>query len=544
MRLCFRSKFYKHQLLEMKNTMLAIFGFFIFVFPVAAQQAADKSVEYASTITAGELAKHLKILASDSLQGRETGEPGQKMAADYIAEQFFNENLKPVMKFEGEPSFLQQFNLIKRSWGEVYVETGTKRREFLKDFYLLGALNVPQQTNVEVVFGGYGIESINYSDYKTLDAKDKAILLLNGEPKDKKGIYLVTGNKNASDWSAEWRKKVDLAYKKGAKYVFMVQPEDMAVRKFIASYRGYLTTPRLILKYKDSAVPTTSGTIFVSKEMAAEMFGISEAKIAKWQRKASKKRIPKKIADATIAMKFENKEESIRSENVLALVEGTDKKEETVVVTAHYDHVGIINGEIHNGADDDGSGTVAVLEMAQAFAEAKRNGDGPRRSVLFMTVSGEEKGLLGSEYYSDHPALPLANTVCDLNIDMIGRIDEAHKGNPDYVYLIGSDKLSSQLHTISENANRKYSSLQLDYTYNDPNDPNRFYYRSDHYNFAKKNIPVIFYFNGTHEDYHRPTDDVEKINFGKIEKIARLVFHTAWQLANQEERIKVDSNKK
>ncbi len=183
------------------------------------------------------------------------------------------------------------------------------------------------------------------------------------------------------------------------------------------------------------------------------------------------------------------------------------------------------------------------MEIAQAFARARSDGFAPRRSVLFMTVAGEEKGLLGSEFYTDHPLFPLQNTVANLNIDMIGRIDDAHKGNPDYIYLIGSDKLSSGLHAISEEANKKFSGLQLDYTYNDPADPNRFYYRSDHYNFAKHKIPVIFYFNGVHEDYHQPTDDVEKINFQKLEKISRLVFHTAWELANREQRIKVDSFK-
>ena len=199
---------------------------------------------------------------------------------------------------------------------------------------------------------------------------------------------------------------------------------------------------------------------------------------------------------------------------------------------------------IFNGADDDGSGTVAVIALAEAFAKAKKEGFGPRRSILFMTVAGEEKGLLGSSYYVEHPEFPLINTVCDLNIDMIGRIDEKHKNNPNYIYLIGSDKLSSDLHSISENVNKTYSNLELDYTYNDEKDKNRFYYRSDHYNFAKKNIPVIFYFNGVHEDYHKETDDVEKINFEKIEKISRFIFFTTWQLANRNERIKVDSNKK
>jgi Zn-dependent M28 family amino/carboxypeptidase len=181
-----------------------------------------------------------------------------------------------------------------------------------------------------------------------------------------------------------------------------------------------------------------------------------------------------------------------------------------------------------------------VIEIAEAFAKAKAEGHGPRRSILFMTVSGEEKGLFGSQYYVENPVYPLENTVANLNIDMVGRVDKKHKDNPNYLYLIGSDKLSTELHKISENANSTYTNLTFDYTYNHPNDPNRFYYRSDHYNFAKNNIPVIFYFNGSHEDYHKETDTVDKINFSILETRAKLVFYTAWELANREERIKVD----
>jgi Zn-dependent M28 family amino/carboxypeptidase len=208
------------------------------------------------------------------------------------------------------------------------------------------------------------------------------------------------------------------------------------------------------------------------------------------------------------------------------------------------DHIGISpNGEINNGADDDGSGTVSLLELAEAFSKAKAEGKGPRRSILFLNVTGEEKGLFGSEYYSENPLLPLKNTIADLNIDMIGRVDEAHKNDPKYVYLIGSDKLSSKLHEISEEANKEHVNFKLDYTFNDPKDPNRFYYRSDHYNFAKMGVPVIFYFTGVHEDYHRPGDDVEKILFDKQSEIVKLVFYTAWELVNRDERIVVDSHK-
>ena len=228
------------------------------------------------------------------------------------------------------------------------------------------------------------------------------------------------------------------------------------------------------------------------------------------------------------------------SENVLAFIEGSEKPEEVVVISAHLDHEGIKKGEIYNGADDDGSGTVAILEIAQAFKAAADADKGPKRSILFLHVTGEEKGLLGSKYYTEYPVYPLANTVCDLNIDMVGRIDDRHKTDPNYVYLIGSDKLSTELHNLSEAVNKKYTNINLDYKYNDENDPNRFYYRSDHYNFAKHNIPIIFYFNGTHADYHRPSDTPDKINYELLENRARLVFHTAWKVANMDARIVAD----
>lgn len=230
------------------------------------------------------------------------------------------------------------------------------------------------------------------------------------------------------------------------------------------------------------------------------------------------------------------------SENVLAYIKGSEKPDEVIVVSAHLDHIGISkNGDINNGADDDGSGTIAVLEIAEAFKTAVKDGNGPKRSILFLHVTGEEIGLYGSRYYADvDPVFPLANTVADLNIDMIGRVDPKHEGNDNYLYLIGSDKLSKELHELSEAINKQYINLDFDYTYNDENDPNRFYYRSDHYNFAKNNIPVIFYFNGTHADYHRPTDTPDKINYEFLETRARLIFHTAWELANRDERVKLD----
>lgn len=229
------------------------------------------------------------------------------------------------------------------------------------------------------------------------------------------------------------------------------------------------------------------------------------------------------------------------SENVVAFIKGSEFPEEIIVISAHYDHVGVdAEGNIYNGADDDGSGTVSILEIAEAFKEAQDDGYQPRRSILFLHVTGEEKGLLGSDYYTKNPIFPLENTVTDLNTDMIGRIDPKHEDNPNYIYLIGSDKLSTQLHELSEEVNNKYTQFDLDYTYNDENDPNRFYYRSDHYNFAKHNIPVIFYFNGTHADYHQPTDTPDKIEYDLMARRAQLIFYTAWEVANRDERLVVD----
>ena len=235
------------------------------------------------------------------------------------------------------------------------------------------------------------------------------------------------------------------------------------------------------------------------------------------------------------------KGKKVETENLASIIKGSEYPDEYIIITAHLDHIGIDkNGDINNGADDDGTGNVALLEMAEAFKQAENEGFGPKRSLVFLHVTGEEKGLLGSKYYTENPLYPIKNTVANLNIDMIGRVNPKRETeDPNYIYLMGSDKLSQELHDISEAVNDKYIQLELDYTYNDERDPNRFYYRSDHYNFAKKNIPVIFYFNGTHEDYHKPTDTADKINYPVLEKRIKLIFYTAWELANRKNRIQL-----
>ena len=248
-------------------------------------------------------------------------------------------------------------------------------------------------------------------------------------------------------------------------------------------------------------------------------------------------------------------EGEVDSENVIAIIKGSEKPDEYLVLTSHLDHVGYgrtgsrsrdayigeVKEIIHNGADDDGSGTVAMLEIAQAFKEASKKGKGPKRSIIFLHVTGEEKGLLGSAYYADNPIYPLANTVTNLNLDMIGRIDPTRKGDKrEYIYIIGSDHDSQDLHTLSEQTNLETVNIDLDYRYNAKDDPNRFYYRSDHYNFAKKGIPIIFYFSGTHPDYHLPSDTPDKIEYDLLELRSKLVFYTAWNIANRDKRIAVD----
>lgn len=229
--------------------------------------------------------------------------------------------------------------------------------------------------------------------------------------------------------------------------------------------------------------------------------------------------------------------------NIWAFIEGGEKKEEIIVVSAHYDHIGRTKTKIFNGADDNGTGVVAVMEIARIFNLAKKEGYTPKRSILFLLVTGEERGLYGSDYYSQNPLYELKQTVANLNIDMIGRVDELHTDN-NYIYVIGSDRLSTDLHNINEDINRKYINLTFDYKYNDRKDPWQIYYRSDHYNFAKHGIPSVFFFNGIHPDYHQDTDTFEKIDFEALTKRTRLIFALAWELANREERIKVDRDGK
>jgi len=233
----------------------------------------------------------------------------------------------------------------------------------------------------------------------------------------------------------------------------------------------------------------------------------------------------------------------VETENVVSIIPGSQKPNEYIIISSHLDHEGEKNGVIYNGADDNASGTIGVLKIAEAFQNAVLLGFRPKRSIVFLHLTGEEKGLLGSKFYTDNPLYPLENTIVNLNIDMIGRIDPRHKNNIErYIYLIGTNLLSSELHEVSELTNKNTTNLYLDYKYNDIDQSECIYYRSDHFHFVKNNIPAIFYFNGVHEDYHKPTDTVEKIEYELLKDRIKLIFYTAWELANRNKSIEVDKN--
>jgi Zn-dependent M28 family amino/carboxypeptidase len=318
------------------------------------------------------------------------------------------------------------------------------------------------------------------------------------------------------------------ARSKSASAVFIVAstfaPNMFGNRMYVSLYRDTQTPP----------------TYMINDKTAERILG------ANWtaMKESLKNEKPEpKAFKAEVAVSIEKQTQKLSANNVLGVIEGTDKKDEYLVITAHYDHLGKRGDVIYYGANDDGSGTVSVLEMAEAFAKAKAEGKGPRRSVIFMTVSGEEKGLWGSAYYAAHPTVNPDKITANLNIDMVGRVDIDRK-KPDslnYVYVVGDDKISSESTPMTESINGKYTKLGLDYKFNDPKDPQRIYYRSDHYNFAKIGVPIIFYTDGvTRPDYHRPTDTPDKINYPLLAKRAQLVFYTAWEMANRESLMKRD----
>ena len=496
----------------------------------------------AATITVEDMKRHLNIIAADDMEGRETGEPGQKRAAEYLRNQFAELGLPAIGENGG---YYQRILFARQKWEKIELKMNGEPLRHLWEYASAPSHNTDRETTQisELTFLGYGIDDEAYSDYEGKNLTGKHILIFAGEPKEKKGVYRVSGTTETSQWSDGNERKLEIAKAKGVETVFIIDPD---FKDNVRNIRQETLDGRMRMAETAEAERKTANVVYLTPQLARKMMGKAGKKVIKARKKMEKSGRSKSVSvPVSLELTQTKAVRELIGENVLGYLEGSDPdlKDEVLVVSAHYDHIGKRGDNVFNGADDNGSGTTTVLEITEAFVTAKKQGLGPRRSVLFLLVSGEEKGLLGSEYYASHPVFPLEKTIADINVDMVGRVDDEHADNPEYIYVIGSDRLSTELHRINEYTNKEYTQLELDYTYNAEDDPNRYYYRSDHYNFAVKGIPSIFYFNGTHADYHQATDTVDKINFEKMEKIGRLIFHTAWQLANQDRRIKVDVKK-
>ncbi len=512
--------------------------FFAFCTTSIVAQESSISAALAKTIDGATLKEHVYTLASDAYEGRETGTEGNTKAATYIADQFASYGIPPL---QSTGTYYQNVDFTVFKWDTIALSISGQSSEHLSEFFA-----IPQNFPItdkpidisSMVFLGYGIDDPAYSDYKGVDVRGKNLLVYGGEPRDEYERYRISKSVEPSAWSSDPSLKVKAAKDAGAASIWIIEERFRAMASFarrnLLNGSVQMGSPDQLNEY----IPHVIVTATIGQQIA----GKKVKKIIKLRDKITK---TGKAHHTTIPVDLEliarHEIKSTPSVNVLGYIEGTDPdlKKEVVIVSAHFDHLGKRGDDIYNGADDNASGTSGVLEIAQAFAIAKKEGKGPRRSVLCLLLTGEEKGLLGSQYYAEHPIFPLENTVADVNIDMIGRMDKLHT-DTNYVYVIGSNRLSTELHEINESVNNLYTKINLDYTYNAEDDPNRYYYRSDHYNFAKKGIPAIFFFAGTHPDYHRPTDTPDKIMYDRAALIAQLAFHTAWELANRNDRIKVD----
>jgi hypothetical protein len=468
-----------------------------------AQKKAKPDV-YAKTITPSDLKKRLYILASADMQGRETATEGQRKAAVYIESEFKSLGLQPGNK----DNYQLFYNVYQDSLSDATLEVNGKSYQVDKDFNA-SISNIPATMRFnEVVFvGSNAIDSL-----KNANLTGKAIVIIGGLP---------------------------LGFSRGTPagvYGTLLSKGVAAIISVATNYPKTTATDRKGNQYLTAFRRNIAPQIFTVSENVARAIVNDYDNV-----KSNSSLLKAYFADVLLDVKKITV--TAQSSDVIGVLPGTDLKDEYLVISAHHDHLGIRNGAIYYGADDDGSGTVCIMQIAQAFARAKAEGKGPRRSIIFLSVSGEEKGLWGSDYYTSHPTFPLEKTTADLNIDMIGRTDSSRKAgdSSNYVYVVGDDKLSTDLRTISEAVNKKYLKMELDYKFNDPNDRQRIYFRSDHYNFAKHGVPIIFYYDGMlGADYHKPTDTPDKINYNLMAKRAQLVFYTAWEMANRNDMLKRD----
>lgn len=509
---------------------------------LASQRGAD-------TITAAQLKDYLSFIASDEMEGRDTPSRGLDTTAKFLAMNLSRWGFKPA---GDEGSYFQKIALSR----EVIDKTET-RAQLNNQQLALGDDYIPFVRPADVaatslVFAGNGwlVKSKNIDAYKGIDAKGKIAVIFgppNGTPPGIRNSDLT--GKRGEDWmnAGEYAQKQGVAaivivpdFQYLANWdrnrTRMAERGVTRVEKFRAPAGAQL--PQIVIS------PRIANILFQGERQNAQ--SIFEASYAGRTLEPFALNPDKKLS---IAVKV--KSDSAATQNVVAVFAGSDPllKNEYVALGAHYDHVGVgipVNGDaIYNGADDDGSGTTALLAMAEALAKASTR---PKRSVLFVWHAGEEKGLWGSRYFTTYPTIPLDKIVTQINIDMIGRGKKGGDTNPrnrelsgpNEIYVIGSKIMSTELGELTESVNRQYLNLTYDYRYDEPGDPNRFFFRSDHYNYARKGIPIVFFFDGEHEDYHRPGDSVDKIDFQKMEKVARTIYMTLWEVASRPSRPVVD----
>jgi hypothetical protein len=443
----------------------------------------DIQKDISERIQSGDIKKHLETIASDEMQGRETGTPGQRKAAEYIAGHFKNIGLEPTPY----GTYFQSIQFSFNRWRDIALSVNGQKYRFMYDYYAFASANETQADSImadEIVFVGYGIDDKSYNDYKGVDVKGKVVMMYQGEPLNRDSVSYITKRKEYSKWALDWKNKLEIAKRKGVKAVIFIEPN---IAKRVSKYRDRLLTGHTSMGMEEGLAENFANSIYVSKEVAKAIIGKKNLKkfIRNRDRIRKTGRPSSLVLPVKIAIAIEKDEEILNGENVLGFIEGRDSilKNDIVIVSAHYDHLGQRGDDIYNGADDNGSGTSTVLDIAEAFAYVKKEMPyaAPRRSILFMLVSGEEKGLLGSQYYVNYPVYPLERTIVDVNVDMIGRVDDKHAADSNYIYVIGADRLSTELHDINEAMNDKYTGVSLDYTYNEEDDPNRYYYRSDHY---------------------------------------------------------------
>ena len=495
---------------------------------VAMAQKETPNVKFGNLITTQALKEKLSVLASADMEGRETATPGQKKAAAYIEDQFKRMGLKPG----NGNSYQQYYPVYQDELESKSLSVNGKHFDWDKDYsFSLNSIVSGNHNYNNTVFVGYGLDDAanKKTDYEGLDVKGKIVIVLEGLPEGyKPATNPAQGGRNFGGPGSAFA-KASVARTKGAAGILVVTKDFPKKTPTATKGNMYLQ--------KNTNAPFFTATI--SEEVASALLGRTSKQSHKQLSEINKGNYV-----AELKIDAEKNTTELQSSNVIAVLDGTDKKDEYVFITGHYDHLGKKGDVIWYGADDDGSGTTAVLQMAEAFTAAAKKGYKPRRTIVFMTVSGEEKGLWGSQYYSEHPLFPLDKTSVDLNIDMVGRIDTERKSadTNNYVYVIGHDKLSSDLPIINEGMNNKYTKLVLDYKFDDPKDVNRIYYRSDHFNFARKGVPILFFYDGMLlADYHQPTDTVDKINFPLMEKRVKMIYYTAWEMANRDAMLKRDT---